>query len=121
LELSQYENKVEAKIEEWNARIEKLKLDAQDAGPEKRKEYEEEIDSFIANREAARRGLVRVSESGSGLCSSCPDEPPFSERAHPAEEGILEKILAWPHDVVRSPRTTYGKENVSVHRNSATL
>lgn len=74
LKLSNYEDRVEAKIDEWNARIEQLKINAQDAGPEKSKEFEDEIESLIANREAVRRGLLRLSESGEELCSACPNE-----------------------------------------------
>ena len=110
MEVKNYEREVEGKIEEWNARIEQLKISAQDAGPEKSKEYEEEIDTLIADREAVRRGLLRLSESGEALCSSCPDEPtPSSEKTEPKEESILERIAPEPYDVGRSPRKTYGK------------
>jgi hypothetical protein len=114
VEVKNYESEVEGKIEEWNARIEQLKISAQDAGPEKSKEYEEEIDTLIADREAVRRGLLRMSESGEALCSSCPDEPAPSEKTEPekvepVEESILERIAPEPYDVGRSPRKTYGK------------
>jgi hypothetical protein len=75
MELDHYADKIEAKIEEWNARIEQLKVYSQDAGSEKRKEYEEEMDSLITTREAARRGLLHLSDSGEELCSSCAAEP----------------------------------------------
>ena len=114
MEVKNYESGVEGKIEEWNARIEQLKISAQDAGPEKSKEYEEEIDTLIADREAVRRGLLRLSESGEALCSSCPDEPDsFRENgareSGASEESILERIAPEPYDVGRSPRKTYGK------------
>jgi hypothetical protein len=109
VEVKNYESEVEGKIEEWNARIEQLKISAQDAGPEKNKEYEEEIDTLIADREAVRRGLLRMSESGEALCSSCPDEPTPSEKTEQEEESILERIAPEPYDVGRSPRKTYGK------------
>ena len=80
MEVKNYESEVEGKIEEWNARIEQLKISAQDAGPEKSKEYEEEIDTLIVDREAVRRGLLRMSESGEALCSSCPDEPTLQRK-----------------------------------------
>jgi hypothetical protein len=109
LELSHYEDRVEAKIEEWNARIEQLKVDAQDAGPEKSKEFEHEIESLIANREAVRRGLLRLSESGEELCSACPNEQTSSETAEVEKEGLLERLVSEPYDVARSPRSEYGK------------
>jgi hypothetical protein len=109
VEVKNYESEVEGKIEEWNARIEQLKISAQDAGPEKSKEYEEEIDTLIADREAVRRGLLRMSESGEALCSSCPDEPTPSEKTEQEKESILERIAPEPYDVGRSPRKTYGK------------
>ena len=104
-----YEDKVGAKMDEWNARMEQLKIDAQDAGPEKRKEYEEEVESLIANREATRRGLLRLGESGEVLCSACPVESTMPENEPPEGEGLLERIAPEPYEVVRSPRTTYGR------------
>ena len=109
MELKDYESEVEGKIEEWNARIEQLKISAQDAGPEKSKQYEEEIDTLIANRESVRRGLLPLSECGEALCSSCSDEPTPSEKAEPEQESILERIAPDSYDVGRSPRKTYGK------------
>lgn len=111
MEVNNYENQVEAKIQEWNARIDLLKVSAQDAGSEKRKEYEEEIDTLIADREAVRRGLLRVGESGETLCSSCADEPTSPEKTEPEEESILERLAPEPFDVARSPRKTYGKSD----------
>ena len=81
MELDHHADKIEAKIEEWNARIEQLKVYSQDAGSEKRKEYEEEIDLLITIREATRRGLLHLSDSGEELCSSCPAESSREEQA----------------------------------------
>ena len=109
MEVKNYESEVEAKIQEWNSRIELLKISAQDAGSEKRKEYEEEIDTLIVDREAVRRGLLRVGERGETLCSSCAGEPTASEKTEPEEESLLERLAPEPFDVARSPKTTYGK------------
>ncbi|MBI4965428.1 MAG: hypothetical protein HY913_19280 [Desulfomonile tiedjei] len=111
MELSRYEDRVETKIQEWNERIEQLKIDAQDAGSERRKACEEEIESLIANREAVRRGLLRLSETGEELCSSCPAEQAPTKEGLGEEEGLLERIVSEPYDPIRSPRTTYGRED----------
>ena len=108
MEVKNYESEVEGRIKEWNERIELLKISAQDAGSEKKKEYEEEIDTLIVDREAVRRGLLRVGERGKTLCSSCADEPTASTEAEPEEESILERLAPEPYDVARSPRNTYG-------------
>jgi hypothetical protein len=70
---SDYEKRLESLIENWDARIESLEAEARNAGPELKRKYDEEIDRLILDREAARRGLLRVEESGE-LCSSCPPE-----------------------------------------------
>jgi len=64
---------VEALISRMDAQIGELTGRAKDAGPELRRQCEEEISTLIVNREAIRRGLLRVTESGE-LCSSCPEE-----------------------------------------------
>jgi hypothetical protein len=46
----------------------------EEAGPEQKEKYGEEISVLIANRESVRRGLLRVDPEGIDLCSSCPEE-----------------------------------------------
>jgi len=70
----EYERRVEAVVEQCDNQIEQFKADLEEAGPEQRAKYDEEIDVLIANREAVRRGLLRVNPEGVDLCSSCPDE-----------------------------------------------
>jgi hypothetical protein len=75
---SDYERRLDSLVNEWNARIDLLEADARHAGPEFKKKYDDQISTLILDREAARRGLLRVEESGE-LCSSCPPEPPQNE------------------------------------------
>jgi len=70
----EYERRVETVVEQCDDQIEQFKADLEEAGPEQRTKYDEEIDVLIANREAVRRGLLRVNPEGVDLCSSCPDE-----------------------------------------------
>jgi hypothetical protein len=70
----EYERRVEAMVEQCDNQIEQFKADLEEAGPEQRAKYDEEIDVLIANREAVRRGVLRVTPEGDDLCSSCPDE-----------------------------------------------
>lgn len=112
---SDYENRIESLTEEWDARIEILAAEARHAGPGFKQKYDEAIRSLILNREAARRGLIRVEESGE-LCSSCPQES-GREQDSPVEslgdhvESKLYRVLNSQLDVTESPRTTYGREN----------
>jgi hypothetical protein len=69
-----YERRVEAVVEQCDDQIEQFKADLEDAGPEQKEKYDEEISVLIANRESVRRGLLRVDPEGVDLCSSCPDE-----------------------------------------------
>ncbi len=75
---SDYERRLESLIEQWNIRIDKLEADARHADPEFKKKYDDEISTLILDREAARRGLLEVQQSGS-LCSSCPPESSKNE------------------------------------------
>lgn len=75
---------VEAMVSRMDAQIEELTARGKDGGPELRKQCQEEISTLIANREAVRRGLLRVTESGE-LCSSCPEEV-----TEPGSEGKVE-------------------------------
>ena len=60
-------------VEQCDDQIEQFKADLEEAGPEQKEKYDEEISLLIANREAVRRGLLRVTPEGDGLCSSCPE------------------------------------------------
>ncbi len=60
----------EDKIRVCDAKIEELKACSQQAAPEMKKKMDREIGELIANREAIRRGLLKIDEEGE-LCSSC--------------------------------------------------
>jgi hypothetical protein len=70
----EYERRVEAVVEQCDDQIEQFKADLEGAGPEQKEKYDGEISLLIANREAVRRGLLRVTPEGDNLCSSCPEE-----------------------------------------------
>jgi hypothetical protein len=77
---SDYERRIDSLLEEWNSRIEHLEADARHAGPEFKKKYDEQISTLILDREATRRGLLRMEESGE-LCASCPPKSSLEEPA----------------------------------------
>jgi hypothetical protein len=81
---SDYERRIDSLVDEWNARIDLLEADARHAGPEFKGKYNDQITTLILDREAARRGLLRVEESGE-LCSSCPPESSRKE-SEPTEK-----------------------------------
>jgi hypothetical protein len=70
----EYERRVEAVVEQCDDQIAQFKADLEEAGPEQKEKYDGEISVLIANREAVRRGLLRVNPEGVDLCSSCPEE-----------------------------------------------
>ncbi len=70
----EYERRIEALVEQCDNQIEQFKAALEQAGPEQRDKYEEEMSVLIANREAVRRGLLRPSPEGEELCSSCPEK-----------------------------------------------
>lgn len=69
----EYERRIEALVEQCDDQIEQFKAALEQAGPEQKEKYDEEMSVLIANREAVRRGLLRPSPEGEELCSSCPD------------------------------------------------
>jgi len=69
----EYERRVEAVVEQCDDQIAQFKADLEEAGPEQKEKYDGEISVLIANREAVRRGLLRVNPEGVDLCSSCPE------------------------------------------------
>ncbi len=68
-----HENRIQELLKTCNAQIEELEACAKQAAPELRRECEEEISVLIANREALRRGLLKINGE-SGFCSSCAPE-----------------------------------------------
>jgi hypothetical protein len=70
---SDYECRIDSLIQQWNARILQLEADARHASPEFKRKYDKEISALILDREAVRRGLLKVENSGE-LCLSCPPE-----------------------------------------------
>ena len=66
-----YEHKIEEMARVCGAKIVELKACSQQATPEMKKKMDREISELIANREAIRRGLLKLDEEGE-LCSSCP-------------------------------------------------
>jgi hypothetical protein len=82
----EYERSVEAVVEQCDDQIEQFKADLEDAGPEQKEKYNEEISVLIANREAVRRGLLRVDPEGVDLCSSCPEEKEALQTAEGSAE-----------------------------------
>jgi hypothetical protein len=69
----EYERRIEALVEQCDDQIEQFRSSLEEAGPEQKEKYDEEMSVLIANREAVRRGLLRPSPSGEELCSSCPE------------------------------------------------
>jgi hypothetical protein len=68
-----YENRIQALLNTCNTQIEGLEACAKQASPELRIQCEEEISVLIANREALKRGLLKLDEQ-CGICSACPEE-----------------------------------------------
>jgi hypothetical protein len=68
-----YENKIQTLLNTCNTQIEELEACAKQAAPELRTQCEEEISVLTANREALKRGLLKLDEQ-SELCSACPEE-----------------------------------------------
>ncbi|HTY24645.1 MAG TPA: hypothetical protein VMC85_16045 [Desulfomonilaceae bacterium] len=64
------DSRIEGMLNVCNCQIEELEACAKQASPELRKQCEEQISVLIANREALKRGLLKVSDEGE-LCSSC--------------------------------------------------
>lgn len=67
-----YENRIQALLNTCNTQIEELEACAKQASPELRTQCEEEISVLIANREALKRGLLKLDEQ-CGICSACPE------------------------------------------------
>ncbi len=94
-----YEEKVNELVSEWNEKINDS-LANPDSDDDARDS--QEVDDLIANREAVRRGLVRVEEGGE-MCVSCPEDSRSEDPVTADEGGLLDT-----YDVARSPKTKYG-------------
>jgi hypothetical protein len=62
---------IQVQLKICDYQIEELVSCAKQASAELRKECEELISVLIANREALKRGLLKVTDEGE-LCSACP-------------------------------------------------
>ncbi|MFC3285976.1 coiled coil domain-containing protein [Litchfieldella rifensis] len=58
-----YEQKLQAKLDEWQAEVDKLKARAQGAQADARIEYQEEIDRLESYRDEARQKLAELREA----------------------------------------------------------
>jgi hypothetical protein len=65
------EKDIQVQLKVCNYQIEELESCAKQASTELGKECEVLISVLIANREALKRGLLKVTDEGE-LCSSCP-------------------------------------------------
>jgi hypothetical protein len=57
-----YENRIQALLDTCNTQIEELEACAKQASREPRTQYDEEISVLIANREALKRGMLKLDE-----------------------------------------------------------
>lgn len=63
-EKESYRKKIEAKMEEWNAEIDKLEARAERAGADVQLEYYEQLKRLRALQEEARKKLEALDETG---------------------------------------------------------
>jgi hypothetical protein len=68
--LNGYEDRVQEQIDTYNVKIDQLEEYARKVGPDRRSNSEEEISELILQREAVRRGLLRLDPQGT-TCSAC--------------------------------------------------
>ena len=61
-----YVKKMHAKLDEWNAEIDKLKAKADQAEAESRIEYQNQIEDLQDKRTEAKKKLSQVKEAGEG-------------------------------------------------------
>jgi uncharacterized coiled-coil DUF342 family protein len=59
-----YQKKMEAKLDEWNARIDELKAKAQQADAEARIEIMDQVEALRQNRDSFREKLEALKETG---------------------------------------------------------
>jgi|WetSurMetagenome_2_1015567.scaffolds.fasta_scaffold972650_1 hypothetical protein len=84
--ISDYESRVDALVKKWDARIDELTQESRHATPELRHIYDDEISLLIGNREAARRGLLRVSDSDDSLCFVCAENDKTNDATQSRQE-----------------------------------
>ncbi|WP_305906474.1 hypothetical protein Q9L42_001045 [Methylomarinum sp. Ch1-1] len=60
----EYVNKMKAKLDQWNADIEKLEAQAKEAGADMRIEHEQEIKALKAQRDEAAKKLEELQSAG---------------------------------------------------------
>jgi len=61
-----FAQKLKAKIDEWNAEIDRLTAKAQQAEAEARMEYLEQVEEIRKHRDEARQRLKKLQEAGEG-------------------------------------------------------
>jgi len=61
-----YVQKMQAKLDEWNAEIDKLQAKAAQAEAESRLEYQKQINNLREKRQEAEKKLAQVREAGGG-------------------------------------------------------
>ncbi len=69
---SEYEERLQELVEDRECTISKLQTASRDASPEVVEEYKKNIAELIAKREATRRGLLCLNESGDDVDLTCP-------------------------------------------------
>jgi len=57
-----YESRVQLRLQVFDDQIKELEAKAEEAQPEMRKQYEEQIDQLILDREALKRGLLEIAD-----------------------------------------------------------
>ena len=62
-EKSAYRQKLEARLDQWQAEIDKLQAKAVEAGADARVEYEDQVDSLRKQQDAAREKLKEFDEA----------------------------------------------------------
>ncbi|MDQ7781357.1 MAG: hypothetical protein RDU20_00665 [Desulfomonilaceae bacterium] len=60
--MTDHESRLKELMRCWNNRIDRLRFDAEQGGPEVKKKNSEEISVLVLNREAARRGLLTLAD-----------------------------------------------------------
>ena len=57
-----YESRVQLRLQVFDDQIKELEAKVKEAPPEMRKQYEEQIDQLILDREALKRGLLEIAD-----------------------------------------------------------
>ena len=81
-----YVQKLHAKIDEWNAEIDKLKAKAEQAEAESRIEYQNQIEGLQQKRKAVAERLEKARDAGEGAWE---DLKSGLQSAYDAMEGAL--------------------------------